>query len=450
MSHKYQIVPGVIEKLVLGAPFPSDPIFVILSHDDGNFFLSDRADTWTPVTITKAVKKELSSPLENQLYFILIRGYVTSEANEICGNEDPILCLTNIKMIGDCESEETAHTCLSSAASTSASIAFGTSLDFWKTTAPLLSDSELSGYSKFSHHEKAETISKFMRYNALNQVQTSASHSSPMSSNQLYQTTLHDFARSQRDRQLATLAFGRAPTLDAAGAAEFGQLHNLVIDQALGKDLAATLSPEQLCSWHKILYSAYPCAGEICDRRVAGFDRSKIRPSQQIRGDLDRLCIAFVDLEIRLWQNLSPWLAAVTFAAAVLFGINDTDAFAIGSGWLARLAANWALKRAGIPFSVVLFVTEEQRNEYAVAHALTQRNLLVISRGDVSQESLLNVVRDSGCLLPIVNLFVDRIHKAVTVFNRLIEETSLALSEENNACAARLFRERSVAGNCLM
>jgi hypothetical protein len=72
MSHKYQIVPGVIEKLVLGAPFPSDPIFVILSHDDGNFFLSDRADTWTPVTITKAVKKELSSPLENQLYFILI------------------------------------------------------------------------------------------------------------------------------------------------------------------------------------------------------------------------------------------------------------------------------------------------------------------------------------------------------------------------------------------
>jgi fido (protein-threonine AMPylation protein) len=448
MAPNYQISAGVMQKLLQGDPFPCDPIVVQLSYDAGKFRISDTSNLWASVTITGVAKEDLQPPPSDfKLYIILIRGYVTSEANAN-GPQDSILSLTNIDIVSTTNKRNTGG--FQKYQLPTASISAGKSYDFWATTAHFLSESDLSGLSLFSEQNKADTISNFMKHNGAIETLKNVSHLPTAAINELYQTTLHDFGNSQRDRQQATLS-SNTGRHDAATAATVAHQHSLALEQALDADLAAVLSPALFCSWHGILCNLHRHAGVIRPHHVAvRVGQVAFRPSRQVGNDLDQLSHALNALEIRLRQGLSPSLAAMSFAAAVVFSINDTHAFADGNGRLARLTANWALKRAGIPFCVALFATPAQRKEYVAAQIMTRRNLYLVSRGDVSQESLLTVFRDVGCLSPLVNLFVDRVYKAVTEFNRLVEEKALALSDEDDARAVRVFRESAATGNCLM
>jgi hypothetical protein len=81
MFQDYEISSGVMHKLLLGDPLPSDPMIVQLSYADETYRISDSSNLWMPVTITGEAKEMLGKPSETTIYKILLRGYVTSEAN---------------------------------------------------------------------------------------------------------------------------------------------------------------------------------------------------------------------------------------------------------------------------------------------------------------------------------------------------------------------------------
>jgi hypothetical protein len=152
-----------------------------------------------------------------------------------------------------------------------------------------------------------------------------------------------------------------------------------------------------------------------------------------------------------LGSRLAASNNAATFAAAVCFGVLDIHAFTDGNGQLARILTNWALRRAGLPFVINLFATPAQRREYVTAIEVTRRNLSIVARGSVDEETLLDVTARAGLLLPLERLIVDQISRAVEECILLVAEKSLLVADEQEEGVARRFlRETAVAKSCLI
>ena len=108
------------------------------------------------------------------------------------------------------------------------------------------------------------------------------------------------------------------------------------------------------------------CHGILCDGLVeeAGTLRSKnVRvgstrfcPHERVAPMLTQLLNSIQTLHSRLIRDDTAE-AAITFCAVVFMGIIDTHPYSDGNGRLARIAFNWALKRAGFPFVIHLFAT---------------------------------------------------------------------------------------------
>jgi len=199
---------------------------------------------------------------------------------------------------------------------------------------------------------------------------------------------------------------------------------------------------------------------------------TNFQPSETMAATLDQLLTALNTLQNRLLYSrnhhhrnahhyprhrdqqdsevLSTGRAAATFAAAVFFGIVDTHAFSDGNGRLGRLAANWALRRAGIPFCIHLFATGVQRKEYTTATIITRRNLYLQERGNVDPSAMMEALQLAGGLGPLVDLFLERLAKTITEFNNLFQEKSSLVMEEADAKAARRFREKAATGSCII
>jgi fido (protein-threonine AMPylation protein) len=330
----------------------------------------------------------------------------------------------------------------------SARIDAGKVNEFWTLVAPLLSDADLAGSYLFAGHEQAEAIFNLMQ-KAVDIEKLSKESDVPMTAeNQFYHKTLSDFVSSQRNRQHVTITSNPGRLLTDTIVRQ----HTLALEQALGQDLHATLSPALLCTWHGMLCDEQSHAGVVRPIHVAvrvGY--TTFQPSHQVGADLEQLCHLLGALESRLVStpSLSPSIASMTYAAAVFFSIADLHAFADGNGRLARIAANWALRRFGVPFCVPMFATLEERKEYISAILFTRRNLYIVARGEVLQESLLEVYRNEGCLLPLILLFMNRLYKSVTDFNRLLADQSRTLSDFDDMTGRR-FRKRAADGICLM
>jgi hypothetical protein len=85
-----------------------------------------------------------------------------------------------------------------------------------------------------------------------------------------------------------------------------------------------------------------------------------------------------------------------------------------------------------------------------MATILTRRNLYLEQRGDVPSEALWTAFRKAGAFAPLVKVFLERVTKSVTEFVKLVDEKSSQVEEEDEAKAARAFRERAAAGSCLI
>ena len=230
----------------------------------------------------------------------------------------------------------------------------------------------------------------------------------------------------------------------------------------------ATLTRDILCQWHGVLCGngLQADAGQLRRKNVR-VGKTNFQPADTIAATLDELLTALDTIQNRLLYSsrnhqrnhhrnqqdgevLSTGRAAATFAAAVFFAIVDTHAFSDGNGRLGRLAANWALRRAGIPFCIHLFATSVQRKEYTTATILTRRNLYLQERGNVDSSAMIEALRLAGGLGPLVDLFLERLAKTITEFNNLFQEKSSLVMEEADAKAARRYREKAATGSCII
>jgi hypothetical protein len=133
-----------------------------------------------------------------------------------------------------------------------------------------------------------------------------------------------------------------------------------------------------------------------------------------------------------------------------MFGILDIHPFVDGNGRLARIAANWALRRAGLPFCINIFATPAQRQMYVHAITMTRRNLCLVARGHVPQETMVDIMARSGLFSSLVQLVVEQVSRAVSECNKLVAEKAALAVDEREAKAARQFREKAAAGSCLI
>lgn len=403
-----------------------------------------------------------------------VKGYVVSQAN--LNHDDPVLCLTHIKIWrttrnlaiipqGDCFQL------------TQARISGGRIPGFLKDVAPYLSMKALSGAlanavtltTSTANDTKLKVVADFLsKHKAMltlhrsssnvsaesGSSDTTTSHHTPTrASTEIYTSVLQSFQAAQLDRQKASLT-SNAGRADAATAEKVTHQHQAALQYLLDLPPADELTLENLHACHANL-----CQGLVDD---AGRLRSKnVRvaftnfcPHERVAATLDQLLPSIRTLRSRLIQNVSAnderVEAGVTFCAAVFMGIIDTHPYSDGNGRLARIAINWALKRAGFPFVIHLFATPTQRAEYSESLRRTRRNIDLISRGNVLDEMLLEAYQRVGVFRPIVQLLMDRIYKAVAEFNKMVDEKSSLHWEESEQRIARKFRERAAAGSCLI
>jgi fido (protein-threonine AMPylation protein) len=490
-----KLTEGALEKMLRGEADTDDdePIFLqilggLYAVDCDDYLAYDGSGKTARVRLL-VTKNDSSSRQPPPRSIILVRGYVVSSANA-AGLVDLLCFVTAWDVIR--QIDEVIRTFDDSSLlrrlPASKTVA-GNAYDFFSTTAHFLSNADIAGalisqecheqqeavVSQFLEHDKAmKTISKSL-FTLHGSAPTNTTSASPSSESVGYLSAQADFIKSQVDRQSASLT-SNTGRHNAETSAKVAHQHGLCLEAALSSNNDESnnlhLTPALLCSWHKILCGdgLHQHAGVVRPKNVhVRIGQVSFRPSSQVGNDLNALCQALTTLESRLLRNLnsnsgaadsnnnrnhstelSRGLAAVTFAAAVLYGIVDTHAFADGNGRIARIASNWALQRAGLPFCLHLFATPAQRKEYVTAVITTRRNLSLVAKGDVPQGTLLSVYRNAGCLQPLVVLIMDRVYKAVTEFSKLVQEKSTMAADQDEARAARIFRERAAGGNCLM
>ena len=362
---------------------------------------------------------------------------------------------------------------------------------FLKEWTPFLSNEELAGclawnrtlfpnsnllkeqnqaVSEFlEHHAAIRTLHRSQSSTAINVSTTSNTGNTNNGSNSnniqnsnmtgAHLSALREFEGAQMDRQKASLT-SNAGKENAQGAAKVVKQYRKALEYALSEESISRadqsyLTVELLCKWHKILCGEglNADAGKIRKKKVH-VGATSFRPPEFVRQDLETVCMVLRTLEPQLLKNNvqeeQKALFAATYASIVFMGIVDVHPFADGNGRLARIAVNWALRRAGVPFVIHLFATPAQRYEYTAALKLSRRNVALLPMGDVTQEQLLSAYRTAGSFLPFVQLILGRLAKTVAEFQKLVQEKSLLRNEEDEARAARNYRQRAAQGNCLI
>lgn len=270
---------------------------------------------------------------------------------------------------------------------------------------------------------------------------------------QLYLSCMDEFRTSQLDRQKASLTPNEGRE-SASNAALVVEQHQETLKEFMGYEGELTLAKLNALH-HQLTQGLVEDAGALRTKNVR-VAYTTFCSHEDVPRLTEQLLEAIRSLRSR-WiprhataATEDRAAAAVTFAAAVFMGIVDCHSYSDGNGRLARIAANWALRRAGFPFVVHFFATPAQRSEYSNAVRLARRNLDLVARGRVSEEKLLQSYQKVGGLQPIVRLILDRLHKGIAEFNTRLEEKESAHNEQAEARMARRFRERSAAGTCLI
>jgi fido (protein-threonine AMPylation protein) len=433
---------------------------------------------------------------KGKIYVIRIKGYVVSQANvKTC---EPFLFLVAWDVIR-IEKQQRKGSLPSSKAhqyNQKETIQAGKAAHFLQHWAMVLSNADLAGNSSSwrksgssspstLRESHAQIVTDFLAHHAA--VQTlHTQHKSPTNSTahhddtttRNYLAVLASFQTSQRDRQNASLT-SNAGREDAARSTLVLQQYHKAVDVALQGDALASssslnefkpLTAELLCQWHGHVCGngVHPNAGQLRQKNVRVGPSTSFGPHEQVAADLDTVLSSCENLEWRLLRQKQPagicaGVATAVYATAVHFGVLDTHPFSDGNGRTARIATNWALQRAGLPFLVQLFATTAQKTEYRQAILQTRRNLSLVGRcggaaaGDnddtevvVGEEALMAAMQSAGALSPLVDLILDRMAKAITEFQKLLKEKASLASEEAEARAARMYRERAAQGTCII
>lgn len=411
-----------------------------------------------------------------QDWIVSVHGYVTTEGQSTKYQLVPLVCLTSISVLStpSCSNYDLGKPFPTPPPQPSTRIQAGTIGSFMAQRTPFLTNEELTGsvdmleslkseaptssdISLAQHKENLGEVGRFFaRNSAMITLQTSTS--APPSPGatptkrptehavQNYTNGIREFSTSQLDRQKASL--GTNAGREAADRASLiKERHNTTLEIALQE--TSPLSTSLLCSWHAaLLKDLHSDAGKIRDKTVRA-GHTVFTPPDRIRTELDMLFAGMESLQKRLDMNNE--LHAVLFAAIAMYGVVDIHPFKDGNGRLSRIVANWALRRAGLPFAINLFATPVQRAEYVLALDKTRHFLsLTNTRGVVSRDEVLICIRHTGVFSPLIRLIMDRVARAVLECNRVLEEKSGLAAEAAEDRAARRARERAAEGTCII
>jgi fido (protein-threonine AMPylation protein) len=382
-------------------------------------------------------------------YVVSVTGYITSQTN----TRDSFLCLTSLDILSEKKREKWNSSSLRQL-QIQQRVSGGIAGTFLFERAPLFSDSQLAGGDAFCTAVVVRDTGKtakdfFHRHSAMKTLHESSTSESTEQAARHYMSAVREFASAQLDRQKASL-FTNSEHEAADRATLVTNQYRTALEAALTHaDTKQDLTIDTLKQWHRLL-----CGGGLLPEAEAGHLRTKKNragttdfcPPEQVPSELDKVCKGVRALGSRLDGVDS----AATFAAAVCFGVLDIHAFTNGNGRLARISTNWALRRTGLPFVINLFATQTQRREYVTAVETTRRNLSIVARGSVDEETLLDVTARAGLLLPLEHLIVDQMSRAAAECSKLVAEKSLLVADEQEAMAARQFREKAAAGTCVI
>lgn len=446
LTAKLELTQDAVRDLFRGADFPADPIIVNLVHDGESYRLVD-ASTSAAVRLLPAAEKHVALDVPCT---IMVRGAVVSEVN--AGSTEPLLFLARATVVLAAPTKLMAYSPTQYRLPADR-VPGGKAYEFFNSMMHFMNDRDLAGVGPEMQAEAA-TIDEFLRQHvAMETLHASPAHAA---STTPYMTALEQFRAAQLDKQKASLTSntGRA---NASSSTQISEQHEAALKQALLYN--GPLTSEVLCGWHCTLcqgLNRHP-AGALRPARVSvRVGHTAFQPSSVVGDHLAQLCQAVNSLESRLLHprphssELSRGLAAMVYAAAVFFGVVDTHAFQDGNGRLARIAGNWALMKAGLPFCIHFSANPGQRTEYTSATVLTRRNLYLTRRGHVENEDLELAFAKAGALGPIVRLFTDRVHKAVVELKKAAGDNASHVDDDAEARAAKTFRERAAAGNCFI
>jgi len=446
--------PGAVRTMVFGAPCPKQAQIVKLvnirpmaTHDSYvHATICDDQHSAEVFCINKHLKSRSFFRTDGTLsYIVSVKGYVTSPAN----TQDTLLCITSLDILKVQPAETSPFTLRPPRLPQR--VQGGTAGTFLLDRAPLFSEEALAGSQAFvSQNIISEALSTTTDLIAHHHAMKTLHHSSSTTTStttENYMAAIREFASAQLDRQKASLTTN-SEKVPASQIPTVTSQHKTALEAALAHaETMQELTPATLQQWHALL-----CGGGLVTE-AGMFRRKKVQAGgtsftapEQITIELDKLCRAIRTLESRLNTTKSP----ATLAAAVLIGVLDIHPFCDGNGRLARIATNWALRRAGLPFVINIFATPAQRRDYVTAIQTTRRNLCLTPMKNVSQETLVDIMSKSGLLLPLVQLVVDQVSRAAVECNKLVAEKSAQALDEDETKAARRFREKAAAGTCLI
>ena len=243
------------------------------------------------------------------------------------------------------------------------------------------------------------------------------------------------FATAQLDRQSTGLRSNTAKG-SAAHADTVAAQHREALELALhaSTDIAGDL---HMGTGLILQLHATVCGGNLLNTagalRKVGVRTGKQHycPAALVPDEFEKCVHALQRLDAR-----RQCIGAIGFAAAALYGIAQLHPFEDGNGRVARIVANWALSRCGLPFVVNLCATQQQRAEYIAAMRATH-SAVDSGVGDNPLQALTRVV-------------ANRVALAVGEFERLVAAKAASVSTEAEERAARAARERAAAGSCII
>lgn len=269
----------------------------------------------------------------------------------------------------------------------------------------------------------------------------------------VYGPTVEEFRKAQVERQAA----GLRTNTSGASASDMQRVvkcHSEALEHGLDSVAASDESWQAgLCGVHARLCPDLPQSGRYRDNMVRASNTSFTRP-ENVRGEMSKFSLAVKRVTAK-WIGSSAAIVddakwredvyrKIGVAALVLFGINDIHPFRDGNGRTARIFMNVTLKKLlGLPFSVIITATQQQRSEYVDAIRECRSRMQGVE-GDG---------RGAGpgpVLERLIVVLVGRVRHAIDHVNSLIESKTRAAAADEEARIARRVRERAAEGQCVI
>jgi fido (protein-threonine AMPylation protein) len=309
--------------------------------------------------------------------------------------------------------------------------------------------------------ETLDVISKFLAQNELAHAAFNTSTTlgeSHIAIASYYTPTLEEFAQTQLDRQAA----GLSSNTNRASSDDLSKLvdsHRRGLCMALdAPNLSHLLSNDVLKTIHE--HSLPPSSGENCELRGA-FRTKVVRagntvfgPHEQITDEMNLVWKHILHLEKNIRQTYSSGVANVYYSIALavmaLYGICEVHPFADGNGRVARIYCNALLKCSmNLPFAITIAATPQQRQELVSGLRAADQSI-----GKVAPHNNAAAADDAtiegGILQPLIDMLIARLTHAILQLISLLEEKARASKDEEETKIARIVRERSAEGQCII